>query len=48
MIEIILEFFFGIFSVTGAKKNKAMASPLFLVALVGWLVLIFSLTLVFG
>jgi len=48
MTEIVLEFFFGLFSVVGRKKNKALASPLLLAALVGWLVLIFCLTLIFG
>jgi len=34
MAELVLKFF-GLFSVAGGMKNKAIASPLFIAALVG-------------
>lgn len=48
MIEIALEFFYGLFSLTGARKNKKLTNPLLVVFLSLWLVLILSLTLIFG
>gem|GEM_PF-4236460 len=48
MIEIVLEFFYGLFSIAGAKKTKGIKNPLFILVLVGWFVLIFCLTLIFG
>ena len=48
MIELVLEFFFGVTSVAGAKKNKALTKPYFVAILSLWLIFILSITLIFG
>ena len=48
MLEIFLEFFFGLLSVSGAKKTGVKFRPVYVSAITVWLGVLFTLTLIFG
>ena len=48
MVEIFLEFLFGLSSVSAAKKAGVKLKPVYVIAITVWLGVLFTLTLMFG
>jgi len=48
MIELALEFFFGLFSLSAGPQGKKAVKPVNVLLLVLWLGFVLSATLIFG